>query len=141
MARAREEAGDRWLVSGREPSSHIIRVSVKTPQDCQEFMLAENSSIRHFKKQISKRLHCDTDRLVLIFSGKILQDQDILSRRGILDGTTVHLVVRTCVKGTLPGPSTLPGPAGHCTHRSEPSTSERPRMLARRAGWPSALLN
>ncbi|EPY80491.1 ubiquilin-4 [Camelus bactrianus] len=131
MAQAREEAGDSQLVSGREPPSRIIRVSLKTPQDCQEFMLAENSSIHHFKKQISKRLHCDTDRLVLIFTGKILRDQDILSQRGILDGTTVHLVVRTRVKGTQPGPGALPGPTGHCAHRSEPSTSESAGVLAR----------
>ena len=131
MSWAREEAGDSRLVSGREPPSRIIRVSVKTPQDSQEFMLAENSSICHFKKQISKRLHCDTDRLVLIFTGKILRDQDILSQRGILDGATVHLVVRSHGKGILPGPSTLPSPAGHCTHHPDPSTSESARMLAR----------
>ncbi|XP_032974804.1 ubiquilin-3-like [Rhinolophus ferrumequinum] len=131
MAQAREEAGDSHLVSGCEPSSHVIRVSVKTPQDCQEFMLAGNSSIRHFKKQISKRFHCDIDRLVLIFTGKILRDQDILSQRGILDGTTVHLVVRTPLKGTLPSPGNLPDPTGHCTHRSEPSTSESAGILGR----------
>ncbi|KAJ1075182.1 hypothetical protein K5549_006544 [Capra hircus] len=132
MSRAREEAGDSQLVSGREPPSRIIRVSVKTPQDSQEFMLAENSSIHHFKKQISKRFHCDTDRLVLIFTGKILRDQDILSQRGVLDGTTVHLVVRSRGKGILPSPSTLPSPAGHCTHRPDPSTSEsRLGQLAR----------
>ncbi|KAM7085509.1 ubiquilin-1-like [Molossus nigricans] len=133
MAQTRKEAGDSCLVSDREPS-RIIRVSVKTPQDCQEFMLAENSSVRHFKKQISKRLHLDTDRLVLIFTGKILRDQDILSQRGILDGTTVHLVVRTRVKGTLSTPTTLPDPVGHCTHRSEPSASESAGMVSR-LGW------
>uniref|UniRef100_A0A8C2VXA7 Ubiquilin-like protein n=1 Tax=Chinchilla lanigera TaxID=34839 RepID=A0A8C2VXA7_CHILA len=120
MARAREEAGDSQLVSGREPPSRVIRVSVKTPQDCQEFLLAENSSVRHFKKQISKRLHCDTDRLVLIFTGKILRDQDILSQRGIHDGATVHLVVRTRLKA-LASSATLPNASDHCTHRSEPS--------------------
>lgn len=92
MARAREEAGDSQLVAGWELSSHIIRVSVETPQDCHEFMLAENSSVCRFKKEISKRLNCDTDRLVLIYTGKILWDQDKLSQRGILDGTTVHLL-------------------------------------------------
>ncbi|XP_037377632.1 ubiquilin-3-like [Talpa occidentalis] len=131
MARAREEAGDSRLVAGREPSSRIIRVSVKTPQDCQEFMLAENSSVRHFKKQISSRLHCDTDRLVLIFTGKILRDQDILSQRGILDGTTVHLVVRTHLKGALPSPGTLPGPPGPSAHRADASTSDSAAVQAR----------
>uniref|UniRef100_A0A8C5KL60 Ubiquilin-like protein n=1 Tax=Jaculus jaculus TaxID=51337 RepID=A0A8C5KL60_JACJA len=120
MARAREEAGDSQLVSGREPSSRIIRVSVKAPQGCQDFLLAENSSVCHLRKLISKRLRCNTDRLVLIFTGKILQDQDILNQRGILDGSTVHVVVRTRLKGsTCPG--TLPGPTSHCTQRSEPS--------------------
>lgn len=130
MARARKEAGDSQLVSGREPSSRIIRVSVKTPQDCQEFLLAENSSVRHFKKQISERRHCDIDRLVLIFTGKILRDQDILSQRGILDGTTVHLVVRTRLKG-LATSGTTPGTTGHSTHRSEPPASKGASMLSR----------
>ncbi|XP_055972358.1 ubiquilin-3-like [Sorex fumeus] len=130
MAQAREEAGDSRLVSGRE-LSHIIRVSVKTPQDCQEFMLAENSSVRHFKKQISKRLHCDMDRLVLIFTGKILRDQDILSQRGVLDGATVHLVVRTRLKGTQPSAGSQPGPMCPCTQRTESSTSESVSVLAR----------
>ncbi|XP_042543068.1 ubiquilin-3-like [Dipodomys spectabilis] len=123
MARAREEAGDSQLVSGRETSSRTIRVSVKTPQDYQDFLLAENSNVCHFKKQIAKRLHCDPDRLVLIFTGKILRDQDILSQRGILDGSTVHLVVRSRLKGPS-CPGTLPGPTAHCAHRSEPSASE-----------------
>ncbi|CAH6792824.1 ubiquilin-1 [Phodopus roborovskii] len=130
MARAREEAGDSRLVSGREPSSRIIRVSVKTPQDCQEFLLAENSNVHRFKKQISKYLQCDTDRLVLIFSGKILRDQDILSKRGILDGSTVHVVVRTRLKGSA-CMGALAGPTGHCTHRSEPSASDSAGVLAR----------
>ncbi|XP_046298049.1 ubiquilin-1-like [Marmota monax] len=130
MARARKEAGDSQLVSGREPSSRIIRVSVKTPRDCQEFLLAEDSSVRHFKKQIAERRHCDIDRLVLIFTGKILRDQDILSQQGILDGTTVHLVVRTRLKG-LAIPGAMPGTTGHSTHRSEPLASEGASMFTR----------
>ncbi|XP_075403857.1 ubiquilin-4-like [Tenrec ecaudatus] len=130
MAQSREEAGDNQLVSGREPASRIIRVSVKTPQDCQEFIVAENSSVCYFKKQISKRFHCNTDQLVLIFTGKILRDHDILSQRGILDGSTVHLVVRTHAKGPA-GLRTLPGPPSHCTNHSGPSASGRTRMLGR----------
>lgn len=130
MARAREEAGDSQLVSGREPFSRIIRVSVKTPQDCQEFWVAENSNVHRFKKQISKYLHCDTERLVLIFTGKILRDQDILSQRGILDGSTVHVVVRTRLKGSA-CTGTLAGPTGNCTHRSEPLASDNAGVLTR----------
>ncbi|XP_044522927.1 ubiquilin-1-like [Gracilinanus agilis] len=95
MAGAREEAGDSRLVAGREPQPpRIITVTTKTPQERQEFTLAENCSVREFKEQISKRLNYDVNRLVLIFTGKILRDQDTLNQRGVLDGTTVHLVVR-----------------------------------------------
>ncbi|KAL1774055.1 ubiquilin-3 [Sigmodon hispidus] len=131
MARAREEAGDSQLVSGRDTFSHIIRVSVKTPQDCQEFLLAENSNVHCFKKQISKYLHCDTDRLVLIFSGKILRDQDILSQRGILDGSIVHVVVRTRLKGSGCTGSLAGPPTGHFTHRLEQPASDSAGVLAR----------
>ncbi|XP_072466281.1 ubiquilin-1-like [Notamacropus eugenii] len=99
MAGAREEAGDSRLVGGREPPPRIITVTAKTPQERQEFTLAENCSVREFKEQISKRLNCDVNRLVLIFTGKILRDQDTLSQRGVLDGTTVYLVVRNRFPG------------------------------------------
>ncbi|XP_036601851.1 ubiquilin-1-like [Trichosurus vulpecula] len=116
MAGAREEAGDSRLVAGREPPPRIITVTAKTPQECQEFTLAENCSVREFKEQISKRLNCDVNRLVLIFTGKILRDQDTLNQRGVLDGTTVYLVVR----------NRFPGFTRSCHTTTTPATSNQP---------------
>ncbi|OXB80129.1 UNVERIFIED_CONTAM: hypothetical protein H355_006961 [Colinus virginianus] len=73
----------------------IIKVTVKTPKEKEEFSVAENSSIRQFKEEISKRFKSHTDQLVLIFAGKILKDQDTLTQHGIHDGLTVHLVIKT----------------------------------------------
>ncbi|XP_025000691.1 ubiquilin-1 isoform X3 [Gallus gallus] len=73
----------------------IIRVTVKTPKEKEEFSVAETSSIRQFKEEISKRFKSHTDQLVLIFAGKILKDQDTLTQHGIHDGLTVHLVIKT----------------------------------------------
>ncbi|XP_051843534.1 ubiquilin-1-like [Antechinus flavipes] len=116
MAGAREEAGDSRLVAGREPPPRIITVTAKTPQERQEFTLAENCSVREFKEQISMRLNCDVNRLVLIFTGKILRDQDTLNQRGVLDGTTVHLVVRNRFPGFTPS----------CHLTATPATSNQP---------------
>ncbi|XP_074073522.1 ubiquilin-3 isoform X4 [Macrotis lagotis] len=116
MAGSREEAGDSRLVAGREPPPHLITVTAKTPQEHQEFTLAENCSVREFKEQISKRLHCDVNCLVLIFTGKILHDQDTLNQRGVLDGTTVHLVVR----------NRFPGFTRSCNPTTIPTTSHQP---------------
>ncbi|KAG8130690.1 hypothetical protein E2320_017354 [Naja naja] len=79
--------------SASEP--RIIKVTVKTPKEKEEFAVPETSSIRQFKEEISKRFKAHSDQLVLIFAGKILKDQDTLTQHGIHDGLTVHLVIKT----------------------------------------------
>lgn len=73
----------------------IMKVTVKTPKEKEEFAVPENSSVQQFKEEISKRFKSQIDQLVLIFAGKILKDQDTLSQHGIHDGLTVHLVIKT----------------------------------------------
>ncbi|XP_042552152.1 ubiquilin-1 isoform X1 [Dipodomys spectabilis] len=73
----------------------IMKVTVKTPKEKEEFAVPENSSVQQFKEEISKRFKSHTEQLVLIFAGKILKDQDTLSQHGIHDGLTVHLVIKT----------------------------------------------
>ncbi|KAJ1206697.1 hypothetical protein NDU88_002098 [Pleurodeles waltl] len=77
------------------PSSDTIKVTVKTPKDKEEFAVRQESTVREFKEDISKRFKAHIDQLVLIFAGKILKDQDTLSQHGIHDGLTVHLVIKT----------------------------------------------
>ncbi|CAH6780416.1 ubiquilin-2 [Phodopus roborovskii] len=73
----------------------IIKVTVKTPKEKEEFAVPENSTVQQFKEAISKRFKSQIDQLVLIFAGKILKDQDTLMQHGIHDGLTVHLVIKT----------------------------------------------
>nr|XP_025043909.1 ubiquilin-1-like [Pelodiscus sinensis] len=73
----------------------IIRVTVKAPAGKEEFVVPENSSIKQLKEQISKRFKCQPCQLVLVCVGRVLKDQDTLRQRGIQDGVTVHLVIRT----------------------------------------------
>uniref|UniRef100_A0A8C5P9Q0 Ubiquilin-4 n=1 Tax=Leptobrachium leishanense TaxID=445787 RepID=A0A8C5P9Q0_9ANUR len=82
------------LASASEPAP-ILKITVKTPKEKEEFAVPENSSIKEFKEDISKRFKTNADQLVLIFAGKILKDQDTLSQHGIHDGHTVHLVIKT----------------------------------------------
>ncbi|NXU55476.1 UBQL1 protein, partial [Turnix velox] len=82
-------------VQGSSDEPRIIKITVKTPREKEEFAVSENSSIREFKEEISKRFKAQDDLLVLIFAGKILKDQDTLTQHGIHDGLTVHLVIKT----------------------------------------------
>ncbi|EHH62623.1 Protein linking IAP with cytoskeleton 1 [Macaca fascicularis] len=88
-----EGAGVPAAAASAEPK--IMKVTVKTPKEKEEFAVPENSSVQQFKEEISKRFKSHTDQLVLIFAGKILKDQDTLSQHGIHDGLTVHLVIKT----------------------------------------------
>ncbi|CAN0321805.1 unnamed protein product [Lampetra planeri] len=72
-----------------------IRVTVKTPKDKEDFVIAASSTVKEFKEEISKRFKAQPDQLVLIFAGKILKDPDSLSQNGVKDGLTVHLVIKT----------------------------------------------
>uniref|UniRef100_A0A8C4WBI9 Ubiquitin-like domain-containing protein n=1 Tax=Gopherus evgoodei TaxID=1825980 RepID=A0A8C4WBI9_9SAUR len=105
QVRSREEAGSGLCMADSGENTitcpviaanpRIIRVTVKTPKLKEEFVVPENSTIKQFKEEISKHFNCQTSQLVLVFVGRILQDQDTLRQRGIQDGITVHLVIRT----------------------------------------------
>ncbi|KAM6037933.1 ubiquilin-4 isoform 2-T2 [Theristicus caerulescens] len=77
------------------PGGALIRVTVKTPKDKEEIVIADGASVREFKEEISRRFKAKQDQLVLIFAGKILKDADTLNQHGIKDGLTVHLVIKT----------------------------------------------
>lgn len=113
------------------PGGALIRVTVKTPKDKEEIVIADGASVREFKEEISRRFKAKQDQLVLIFAGKILKDGDTLNQHGIKDGLTVHLVIKTPQKvqdptsaASAPGAAsaptaTSPSPAAP----SQPSTS------------------
>uniref|UniRef100_A0A674KFP4 Ubiquitin-like domain-containing protein n=1 Tax=Terrapene triunguis TaxID=2587831 RepID=A0A674KFP4_9SAUR len=73
----------------------VIRVTVKTPGQKEEFVVPEDRLIKEFKAGISTRFSSPTDRLVLIFAGRILKDQKTLSQHGIQDDATIYLVIQS----------------------------------------------
>ncbi|CAO2624574.1 UBQLN2 [Lemmus lemmus] len=103
----------------------IIKVTVKTPKEKEEFAVPENSTVQQFKEAISKRFKSQTDQLVLIFAGKILKDQDTLMQHGIHDGLTVHLVIksqnRPQSQSTTQPSTTAAAPASTTAPRSLPT--------------------
>uniref|UniRef100_A0A8B9QPF4 Ubiquilin-1 n=1 Tax=Apteryx owenii TaxID=8824 RepID=A0A8B9QPF4_APTOW len=76
-------------------SSNIIKVTVKTLKQKEQFEVAQSSTVQEFKEQVSKRFKTPPDLLALIFAGKILKDQDTLSQYGVHSGVSIHLVIRS----------------------------------------------
>ncbi|XP_029770020.1 LOW QUALITY PROTEIN: ubiquilin-2-like [Terrapene carolina triunguis] len=76
-------------------SGGVLKVTVKTLKQKEQFEVAESSTIRAFKDEVAKRFKAPSDLLVLIFAGKILKDQDTLSQHGVRNGFSIHLVIRS----------------------------------------------
>ncbi|GAB1292454.1 Ubiquilin-3 [Apodemus speciosus] len=94
--------------------SQLIRVTVKTPKDKEDFSVVDTCTIRQLKEKISHRFKAHPNQLVLIFAGKILKDPDSLAQCGVRDGLTVHLVIKMQRRTTgteCPAPPvSTPGP-------------------------------
>ncbi|XP_039367432.1 ubiquilin-1-like [Mauremys reevesii] len=79
---------------GNPAEPQIIKVTVKSLEEREEFAVWENSTIADFRGEIAKRFHAPTNLLLLIFAGKVLNDRNTLSQARIHDGFTIHLVIR-----------------------------------------------
>ncbi|NP_001164939.1 ubiquilin-3 isoform X1 [Oryctolagus cuniculus] len=112
---------------------HLIKVTVKTPKDKEDFSVTDTCTIQQLKEEISQRFKAHPDQLVLIFAGKILKDPDSLAQCGVRDGLTVHLVIKmqrrtmgnegsaTSVPTPGPSPRLLPSPSSIYTADGPPT--------------------
>ncbi|XP_004683707.1 PREDICTED: ubiquilin-3 [Condylura cristata] len=97
---------------------HLIKVTVKTPKDKEDFSVTDTCTIQQLKEEIAQRFKAHPDQLVLIFAGKILKDPDSLAQCGVQDGLTVHLVIKMqrrpigteCPAASVPASALGPGP-------------------------------
>ncbi|KAI4564358.1 hypothetical protein MJT46_010156 [Ovis ammon polii x Ovis aries] len=83
------------LPAEKKISLGVTRVIVKTPGKQEDFVIASDTSVRQFKEKLSAHFKCQMDQLVLVFMGCLLKDHDVLSQRGILDGHTIHVVIKS----------------------------------------------
>ncbi|NWJ07232.1 UBQL1 protein, partial [Crypturellus undulatus] len=94
MSESREAAGASEPVVAAD-SAGVIKVTVKTLKQKEQFEVAQSSTVQEFKEEISKRFKTPPELLALIFAGKILKDQDTLSQHGVHSGVSIHLVIRS----------------------------------------------
>nr|XP_005001723.1 ubiquilin-like protein [Cavia porcellus] len=83
------------LPADNSMSSSCTRVIVKTPAKQEDFTVADDILVRQFKEKLAAHFECQIDQLVLVFMGRLLKDEDTLSQRGITDGHTIYLVIKS----------------------------------------------
>ncbi|XP_062255539.1 ubiquilin-4 [Platichthys flesus] len=82
------------------PGGNSMVINVRTPEGTEKIAIWEESTVSQFRQEVSKRYEAPQNQLVLIFTGKVLKDNDTLKQYGIKDGHTVHLVIKNIPKST-----------------------------------------
>ncbi|XP_055479677.1 ubiquilin-like protein [Psammomys obesus] len=72
-----------------------VQVIVKTPDIQSIFTVANDASVKQFKERLSAHFNCQLEQLELVFMGCLLRDHDTLSQRGIRDGHTIYVVIKS----------------------------------------------
>ena len=70
-------------------SSQLITVHIKTPKNKETVQTAPDATVKQFKELVSLKFSAQPDKICLIFSGKILKDEETLDKLDIKDGLTV----------------------------------------------------
>ncbi|CAM2710443.1 unnamed protein product [Rotaria socialis] len=71
-----------------------LKLIIKTPKDKKDISIDASSTVKEFKDQVAKEFNSSVDQICLIYSGKILKDDEDLKKHDIKDGVTIHLVIR-----------------------------------------------
>ena len=83
-------------------------------------------TILELKKEISAKISVPESTLKLIFAGRVLKDQDLVSDYKILDGNTIHLVKSQAQAASQAPTSQSTGPLD--TSRVEPAQPLNPAI-------------
>jgi len=109
------------LDGAEEESPGMMTVKVQMPKERRAIKIPVTSTITDLRKEVSIAFYnTPTERLTLIFGGKILKDGETLEKYGIKHKTTVHLVIRNATQK----PSLNNSPNGNTeNHNGNPNST------------------
>jgi ubiquilin len=117
-------------------STEGITVSVKTAKQKVEISIKADANVGDLKSEVLKHFS-DTEysQLCLIYSGKILKDEETLKSHNIRSGCAIHLVVRQSKGGTTPATSTT-GSSSSSSSTSATTTSSNTQSTSTTSSTP-----
>ncbi|VDP87965.1 unnamed protein product [Schistosoma mattheei] len=73
---------------------------IKAPRGEKTVSVPSSCSVKELRDEASKAFETPSERLILIFGGKILKDEDTIEQLKIKDGFIIHLVISVNPTGT-----------------------------------------
>jgi ubiquilin len=75
-------------------SELIFKLAIKTPKEKKDISVNASLTVKQLKEVVANEFSTSIDQICLIYSGKILKDDEDLKKHDIKDGVTIHLVIR-----------------------------------------------
>jgi ubiquilin len=76
-----------------EPGANSITINIKGPSEMKlSITISTDKTVRDLKQAIAEKSDVEADRQRLIYSGKVLKDDDVLSTYKIQSSHTIHMV-------------------------------------------------
>jgi ubiquilin len=109
-----------------------ISINVKASND-QKYVISiePTETIRAFKEKIAESCDTPADRIRLIYSGRVLKDEDKVETYNIVDGHTVHMVRGAATSGSS-------APTAAAPAATTPSTTTPANTAATNTTTPAA---
>jgi len=102
-----------------------ITINIKGPSELKlAIQISPSSTVSELKDKIASSTDIEKERQRLIYSGKVLKDDDPLSTHKIQNGHSIHLV-----KGAAKPSSSTPSAAATSTARSNPASTGVPANM------------
>lgn len=79
----------------KENKEGKINIIVKTIEEKKNLEVHPDMTVEELKQIVAKLFNADVELLCLIFAGRILHDNDVLSARNVKEGHTIYLVIKS----------------------------------------------
>lgn len=73
---------------------NLIQIKIKSQYSEKLISVEENSSISELKAIVASKFGCNTERVVLMWDGKVVSDSDTFPQLNIVNNSRLHLVIR-----------------------------------------------
>lgn len=111
------------IITSTPATTSEISVTLKTPKLKHTFQVSPTLSIKELREKAGTQFSAETEKVVLIFSGKILKDSDTIDQHSIKDGHTVHVVIKVSKPSTATSSNKPDASKKATTETRQPTTS------------------
>ncbi|CAF1339793.1 unnamed protein product [Adineta steineri] len=124
-----------------ESTTSKLKLAIKTPKDKKDISIDGSSTVRQLKDIVATEFNTSLDQICLIYSGKILKDDEDLKKHDIKDGVTIHLVIRAPKPDTTATANTSASatPTASATGTQQASANQANPAQANFGGFPFGL--